>query len=784
MPLALPPTSHSPERRSTGWRLRAHQAGEALGHMGQLLHPPAGVLFTLRTTFAALIALGIAFRMELDSPAWAPLTVWVVAQPTRGESLSKARWRIVGTLGGGLFALLLSALVPQAPWLFYIGLALWTALCTGLGSFATNFRAYAWSLAGFTGAIIAVDAAPDANNVFTVAMSRCTYIMLGIVCELSVAAVFSVDPSKQARRALHLSLMQALKEVTVIVSAALTPTGQEATSGGASNHAPLLAQAEQQLGAVLALDNRIEFLALEIGPHTRAGDHARAALAALGSALVRVFGTALRLRGHAQLLREAAPLLGSSSAAGAISFAELATLFRQARALLAHVQDCAAMKGAAFQQAAALLVPQLHTMREACLAPIPALMQRSLALGRHLPAAPEAGSAHSETLPVLAALQVGLTSLASVLADLATALAQASASARATREPGADGSFRFARRPWHDGVYAWQNGLRAFLCVLMTAYVYEVTAWTEGLPYIIYTAVICCVFGPRPMQKAATMGYLYGTLAAAAVAFWVVILGIPSVRTFEPLALIIGAALMLSAPFRTRPSTGPACVTYGFMLMLMCGLDNQRDMNEIQYFNKALSEILSSASAVVAFRTIFPFNLRQAAFRVRRSMLGDLHLLVRPGPVPDEARWISRSLDRFAHLATRAGETRVDERAVRRFLYGLLATLALGMNLLRLRRLMQAGLLPPGLKPVLESVLGCFAGRRIDIPVLITRVHEARLALLKLAPDAVTALAGKEGAVLNIAYALGCLLGIEQLVENNQAFLDPTHSIWRPEEVE
>ena len=99
-----------------------------------------GFLFALRTTIAACLSLGIALWLELDSPIWAPMTVWSVAQLSRGESLSKARWRIIGTLTGGVAALVFVGIYPQAPWLFFPLIALWIGLCSGLATFVSNFR--------------------------------------------------------------------------------------------------------------------------------------------------------------------------------------------------------------------------------------------------------------------------------------------------------------------------------------------------------------------------------------------------------------------------------------------------------------------------------------------------------------------------------------------------------------------------------------------------------------------------------------------------------------------
>lgn len=113
-----------------------------------LYAPTAPALaFALRNTIAATAALWIAFWMELSEPQWAAMTVWIVASGTRGESLSKGRWRMAGTLLGILAAFALVASFPQQPWLFLPALALWAGFCAACGTLAQNFRSYAFVLA-------------------------------------------------------------------------------------------------------------------------------------------------------------------------------------------------------------------------------------------------------------------------------------------------------------------------------------------------------------------------------------------------------------------------------------------------------------------------------------------------------------------------------------------------------------------------------------------------------------------------------------------------------------
>lgn len=85
--------------------------------------------YALRTTISSLIALGIALWWELGSPQWAALTVWMVAQGTRGKSIAKARWHMFGMVVGTICAIVLVASMPQSPLLYIFFVAV------GIGTF-------------------------------------------------------------------------------------------------------------------------------------------------------------------------------------------------------------------------------------------------------------------------------------------------------------------------------------------------------------------------------------------------------------------------------------------------------------------------------------------------------------------------------------------------------------------------------------------------------------------------------------------------------------------------
>jgi uncharacterized membrane protein YccC len=147
--------------------------------------------FGLRTTAASLIALYIAFRLDLDNPKWAAMTVWIVAQANRGMSLSKIRYRLFGTVIGAAMAVTLTALFAQAPEVFIPALALWLGLCAAQAAGLRNFRAYGAVLAGYTAAIVAFDSVNAPEHVFDIAMARVIYICLGCVIEAVFTSAFA-----------------------------------------------------------------------------------------------------------------------------------------------------------------------------------------------------------------------------------------------------------------------------------------------------------------------------------------------------------------------------------------------------------------------------------------------------------------------------------------------------------------------------------------------------------------------------------------------------------------
>jgi uncharacterized membrane protein YccC len=138
-------------------------------------------VFSVKTFTAAMLALYIAFWMDLPRPYWAMATVYIASQPYSGATRSKALFRALGTLIGASGAVFLVPLLVNAPELLCLALALWVGICLYISLLDRTPRSYVAMLAGYSIAIIAFPTVNDPGTIFDVALARVQEIMVGIV---------------------------------------------------------------------------------------------------------------------------------------------------------------------------------------------------------------------------------------------------------------------------------------------------------------------------------------------------------------------------------------------------------------------------------------------------------------------------------------------------------------------------------------------------------------------------------------------------------------------------
>ncbi|WP_176592358.1 FUSC family protein [Sphingobium sp. EM0848] len=147
---------------------------------GERIGWPAA-LFSLKCFAAAMLALFVAFSIGLERPYWAFLTSYIVAQPLAGAVISKAMFRVIGTLAGATFAVVIVPPLVNSPELLTLAMALWLATCVFVSLLDRTPRSYMFVLAGYSACLIVFPDVDTPQTIFTVASLRVQEITIGIL---------------------------------------------------------------------------------------------------------------------------------------------------------------------------------------------------------------------------------------------------------------------------------------------------------------------------------------------------------------------------------------------------------------------------------------------------------------------------------------------------------------------------------------------------------------------------------------------------------------------------
>jgi uncharacterized membrane protein YccC len=150
--------------------------------------------YAFRIWLAAVIALYVAFWLQLGGASSAAVTVAILAQPTRGAALAKAANRIAATLIGATMSVVIAGLFPGERIGMLGAFVCWICICVFVASYFRGYQAYAAVLSGYTVAIIALVNIDTPQNVFTTMTDRMAAITIGILCVTLINDVFGSPP--------------------------------------------------------------------------------------------------------------------------------------------------------------------------------------------------------------------------------------------------------------------------------------------------------------------------------------------------------------------------------------------------------------------------------------------------------------------------------------------------------------------------------------------------------------------------------------------------------------
>jgi uncharacterized membrane protein YccC len=190
---------------------RSHQPGFAQW--------PAGTTALAFEIWVALaISYYIAFILELNAAAGAGTGLLILVGPTQGMVLSKAIYRIAGTLFGAVFAIILTSLFSQDRTMLIAVFSVYMACLVATATLLRDFRAYGCILAGYTVALVSIADVDAPTATFTAMLDRVAVILLAVLVLAFVSAVFA---TAESTRSLQSKLRAATKDIVAMALATL-----------------------------------------------------------------------------------------------------------------------------------------------------------------------------------------------------------------------------------------------------------------------------------------------------------------------------------------------------------------------------------------------------------------------------------------------------------------------------------------------------------------------------------------------------------------------------------
>ncbi|MDD2266841.1 FUSC family protein [Sulfuricurvum sp.] len=147
------------------------------------------LIYMAKATLAGLLALWISMTLNLPDPRTAIFTVFIVMQPQSGLVFSKSYYRVLGTVAGVGMSLILMGMFAQDPVWFISFFALWIGIATAAGFKYRNFQSYGFVLAGYTLCIVALPVIETPLDIFDIATSRFSEVLVGIICATLISDI-------------------------------------------------------------------------------------------------------------------------------------------------------------------------------------------------------------------------------------------------------------------------------------------------------------------------------------------------------------------------------------------------------------------------------------------------------------------------------------------------------------------------------------------------------------------------------------------------------------------
>ena len=628
--------------------------------------------FGLRAWFACVLALYLAFVVQLDEPLWAAVTVWQVIQPAPGMAISKGFWRVVGVIIAMVVAVVLISLFSQAPELFILSLAIWVGACTVAATMLTNFRGFAGVSAGLMTAVIALDSYNRQDKVFDIAMARGAASIIGIACSIFVTIIFAPE---HAQGQMMKSLRQAISDTARRVAFPL---------GGAL--ADRFALGPPVVGSLVKLETLIEFAERESVTGRITASRARRLVAHLFAVI-----TAKRA------LEE---YLGR---VGLVQDSKTLALFHDGMNLVEKV-------------------PVIITAgREADLIGLVEPYRRRVQ--DHRP-----GEVTEEELAISSQL------VHDRLLELATHFEKAivlwlDIQAGGERGPAFRLNFHRDRRN------AAISGLRSFLLIFFGGIFWIESQWSSGPFLIIPMVVVSSIFASFPYPEAIALNFSKGVVCGLIAAYICTYHFLIYTSGFVPLAVSLAIFLIPAAMVQLNHKYTAPGLAFGIFFFLDGAPSNPMNFDPLLFFDNGLAYMTGAFVATEAYRLFMPPNPPQARRYLISRMREGLKEMARRQPIPHYLDWQARNFDRVFRLCDPANPSVLKTKLLEWYEGGL-ATMHAGNEILRMRHLLVDNASPDRVNQLGRSILHEFGKLDKDPRSTHLAIQEAKAQLSAMTPPA------------------------------------------------
>jgi uncharacterized membrane protein YccC len=603
------------------------------------------ILFSIRAWIASLVALYIAFVLQLESPVWAWLTCFIVAQPTPGMTLSKGLYRFIGTVGGAFLGVILIALFAQTPELFVLALALLVGGLTLASNLLTNNRAYATVLAAYTAGIVASDAIDTPDQVFLIAMARAAAILVGASCGILASSLFAPHRAEADTRARLADLLKAVSHRAVIPWQA--PTEERVKIG------------KRLVDDAIALNTLVEFAAAESAVFRLQANNAR-------SLIAHVFG-----------------------------------VISARRSLDAHLRRCGWPRHDALQIFHGVVVDLLNDL--------PQKLERGNVhemIAQIEEVRGQLADLHPEDdagLPAdLVSVRLVIDRIDDLLEHLGCALLNWRDILEERWERMPTRQLNFHR----DARAAWINGARAFIAVCITGAFWIGTAWPHGPDALVFVAVLLSLFSALPRPDVIAWYFFLASLPGVVVGPVFKFYVLAANSGFDYFVIVSSIILLPLGLYISNPLTAPLALAFAFVCLNLAGPANPMIFNLSDTLNTAIATEFGVLAGVAAFVLIFPPDPHGARKYVTYRIRLGLGMLAASDPITPFSEWETRMYDRVnrLHDPNNPSGTNTDE-----WFEAGLGALTLGNEILRLRHRIAEDPMSPDVKASLQPVVARIA---------------------------------------------------------------------------